>query len=85
MLQADAIIQNRCQLHQKLADNTARQTWLATYLELPEKPFVVVKFLAFGGQIQWKNLKLFEREAQVLKQLNHRYCKQNFASLVAVT
>lgn len=28
--------------------------------------------MAFGGQFQWENLKLFEREAQVLKQLNHR-------------
>jgi serine/threonine protein kinase len=27
--------------------------------------------LAFGGQIQWEDLKLFEREAQILKQLNH--------------
>ena len=71
MLQAEEIIQNRYQLKQKLGDNTARQTWLATDLELPEKPFVVVKFLAFGGQIQWENLKLFEREAQVLKQLNY--------------
>lgn len=71
MLQAEAIIQNRYQLKQKLGDNTARQTWLATDLELPENPQVVVKLLAFGGQIQWENLKLFEREAQVLKQLNH--------------
>jgi len=25
----------------------------------------------FGDQVQWDNLKLFEREAHVLKQLNH--------------
>ena len=32
---------------------------------------VVVKLLAFGGDIQWDDLKLFEREAQILKQLHH--------------
>ncbi len=73
MLQAEDILQNRYQLKQKLADNVARQTWLATDLEASnlEKSQIVVKLLAFGGQVQWENLKLFEREAQVLKQLNH--------------
>lgn len=73
MLQTEEIIQNRYQLKQKLGDNTARQTWLAIDLESPDNTQVVVKFLAFGGQIQWENLKLFEREAQVLKQLNHSH------------
>ncbi len=56
-----------------MGDNVARQTWLATDLEVSnsENSQVVVKLLAFGGQVQWENLKLFEREAQVLKQLNH--------------
>jgi serine/threonine protein kinase len=71
MLEAETILQNRYQLKQKLGDNPARQTWLAIDLQLPENPQVVVKLLAFGGQIQWENLKLFEREAQVLKQLSH--------------
>ena len=71
MLEAETILQNRYQLKQKLGDNPARQTWLAIDSQLPDKPQVVIKLLAFGGQIQWENLKLFEREAQVLKQLNH--------------
>lgn len=71
MLEAETILQNRYQLKQKLGDNTARQTWLAIDLELPDNPQVVIKLLAFGGQIHWENLKLFEREAQVLKQLDH--------------
>ena len=73
MLQAEDILQNRYQLKQKLGDNVAGQTWLATDLEASnlEKSQIVVKLLAFGGQVQWENLKLFEREAQVLKQLNH--------------
>lgn len=36
MPQAEEIIKNRYQLKQKLGDNTARQTWLATDLESPE-------------------------------------------------
>lgn len=73
MLQAEQILQNRYQLKQKLGDNAARQTWLATDLEAStsENSQVVVKLLAFGGGVQWDNLKLFEREAQVLKHLNH--------------
>ncbi len=71
MLEAETILQNRYQLNKKLGDNTARQTWLAIDSQFPENPQVVIKLLAFGGQIQWENLKLFEREAQVLKQLNH--------------
>ena len=72
MLQAEHILQNRYQLIQKLGENTARQTWLANDLEASTtETQVVVKLLAFGGQVQWDNLKLFEREAQVLKQLDH--------------
>ncbi|MEW6495543.1 MAG: type IV pilin-like G/H family protein, partial [Cyanobacteriota bacterium] len=32
---------------------------------------VIVKLLAFNPQMHWDELKLFEREAQVLKNLNH--------------
>lgn len=73
MLEAETILQNRYQLKQKLGDNPARQTWLAIDSKSPDNPQVVIKILAFGGQVQWENLKLFEREAQVLKQLNHPY------------
>jgi len=73
MLEPEQILQNRYQLKQKLGNNAVRQTWLAEELvaDDAECSQVVVKFLAFGGQIQWEDLKLFEREAQILKQLNH--------------
>lgn len=72
MLQTEQILQNRYQLKQKLGENAARQTWLATDLEaFDSQNQVVVKLLCCGGQMQWENVKLFEREAQVLKQLNH--------------
>ena len=73
MLETEQILQNRYQIKQQLGENAARQTWLATDLENSDSQNaqVVVKLLCFGGQVQWENLKLFEREAQVLKQLNH--------------
>jgi serine/threonine protein kinase len=69
MLQAEQILQDRYQLKQKLGHNASRQTWLAK--DLRSQHTVVVKLLTFSDQVQWDNLRLFEREAHVLKQLNH--------------
>ena len=73
MLEAEQILQNRYQLQRSLGNNGIRQTWLARDLQAPdtEKQQVVLKLLAFGGNVQWEDLKLFEREAQILQQLNH--------------
>ena len=70
MLEAQ-ILQGRYQLKQRLGRRGAgRQTWLAVDLATPANDLIIVKFLAFSG-VQWDELKLFEREAQVLKHLNH--------------
>lgn len=71
MLQAEQILNERYQLKRKLGHNAGRQTWLAEDIGVSPTELVVVKLLAFGGEVQWDDLKLFEREAQVLKQLNH--------------
>ncbi|HEY9744344.1 MAG TPA: protein kinase, partial [Coleofasciculaceae cyanobacterium] len=71
MLQAEQILHERYQLKQKLGQNAGRQTWLAEDLAISPTQRVIVKLLAFGGEVQWDDLKLFEREAQILKQLNH--------------
>ncbi|RCJ31971.1 serine/threonine protein kinase [Nostoc minutum NIES-26] len=73
MLQAEQLLQDRYQIQCQLGNNGIRQTWLAKDLQASnaEKSTVVVKLLAFGGTIQWDDLKLFEREAQILKQLHH--------------
>jgi len=71
MLQAQEVLHDRYQLKQKLGQNAGRQTWLAEDVGVSPTELVVVKLLAFGGEVQWDDLKLFEREAQVLKQLNH--------------
>ena len=71
MLEAEQVLHERYQLKQKLGHNAGRQTWLADDIAVfPIQP-VVVKLLAFGGEVQWDDLKLFEREAQILKQLAH--------------
>ena len=69
MLCVRQIINQRYQLQQKLGERPARQTWLAQ--DTTTNSPVVIKFLAFGGQMQWSDLKLFEREAQILRELNH--------------
>jgi serine/threonine protein kinase len=72
MLQAGQVLHERYKLQQKLGQNAGRQTWLAEDLTAqPAGEPVILKLLTFGGDVQWDDLKLFEREAQVLKQLSH--------------
>jgi serine/threonine protein kinase len=70
MLEPQAIVNQRYQLERQLGQNAGRETWLAKDLQ-KEHELVVVKLLAFGGHVQWEDLKLFEREANVLKALDH--------------
>ena len=62
-------LKERYQLQRQLGNNAGRQTWLAHDLQSGEQ--VTVKLLAFNPQMEWDEFKLFEREAAVLKQLNH--------------
>ncbi len=71
MLEPKQILQQRYQLKQKLAQNAGRQTWLAEDISIQPAETVILKFLSFGEQFQWQDLKLFEREAEILKQLSH--------------
>ncbi|MFB2935724.1 serine/threonine protein kinase [Aerosakkonemataceae cyanobacterium BLCC-F154] len=70
MLKAEEILGDRYQLKKQLGKNAGRQTWLAE--DIISKQLVIVKLLAVSPQTQWQELKLFEREAQVLANLNHR-------------
>jgi serine/threonine protein kinase len=70
MLQPQQVLQERYQLQHQLGRTAAgHQTWLVTDLQSNEQ--VTLKLLAFAPQMQWEELKLFEREAQVLQSLNH--------------
>ncbi|MBD2465979.1 serine/threonine protein kinase [Oscillatoria sp. FACHB-1407] len=72
MFTANQILQQRYELQQQLGiTRRGRQTWLARdFVTQPNRP-VIIKLLIFNAELQWDDLKLFEREAQVLKSLNH--------------
>lgn len=76
MTQPGHILNNRYQLQEKLGQDASRQTWLAVDLGTQHQEQVVVKLLTLSPQMQWDEYKLFEREAQVLKNLNHRCIPQ---------
>nr|WP_290226612.1 serine/threonine-protein kinase [Trichocoleus desertorum] len=63
------VLCDRYRIQSLLGHQTSRRTFLAKDLQtwLP----VVVKVLLFGPDFSWQDLKLFEREAEVLKSLNH--------------
>lgn len=69
MLKPGQILDNRYQLQKKLGQNNSRQTWLA--ISLTSQKQVVLKLLTLNPQMQWEEHKLFEREGEVLKNLNH--------------
>jgi serine/threonine protein kinase len=64
------LLQQRYQLQQQLGRTAAGHlTWLAIDRHSQER--VTIKLLAFNPQMQWEELKLFEREAQILQTLDH--------------
>jgi serine/threonine protein kinase len=72
MLQSQQVLQERYCLKEQLGRTGAgRQTWLATDLQSLPHQLVIIKLLAFNPQMQWEDVKLFERESQVLKHLDH--------------
>jgi len=71
MWEAGQVISDRYQLKENFGNNIGRQTWLAQDLSSETSELVIVKLLTFGGNIPWDDVRLFEREAQILQQLNH--------------
>jgi len=71
MLATQQILCDRYKLKKQLGKNPGRQTWLAEDISTESKKQVIVKLLAVSPQTDWQELKLFEREAQVLANLNH--------------
>lgn len=71
MFESDDIIVDKYQLKQRLGNTaTGHQTWLA--IDQLTQENVTIKLLAFSPQMQWEELKLFEREAEVLQSLQHQ-------------
>ncbi|PPS41194.1 serine/threonine-protein kinase [Chroococcidiopsis sp. TS-821] len=63
------ILGNRYEVHQQLAKKSGRRTLLAR--DLTTQEFVVVKLLSFSSDFEWDDLKLFQREAEILKTVTH--------------
>ena len=62
-------LNNRYEIRKELGKAVGRRTLLAT--DLQENCPVVIKVLTFDSDFEWTNLRLFEREGEVLKSLDH--------------
>lgn len=60
---------NRYEIQQRLSRKPGRQTYLAFDRQTQDR--VIVKLLIFGYDFDWNDLALFEREANILRTLNH--------------
>lgn len=69
ILAVGRVLGDRYRVERLLGGGGVRETWLA--VDLKSDRLVAVKLLGFGAAVGWENVKLFEREALVLKQLNH--------------
>lgn len=69
ILAVGQVLGDRYRVERLLGGGGVRETWLAADLEGDR--LVAVKLLGFGAAVNWDSLKLFEREAAVLKQLDH--------------
>ncbi|MEM7726013.1 MAG: serine/threonine-protein kinase [Cyanobacteria bacterium P01_A01_bin.45] len=65
----EQLLQERYKIQEQLGKNPGRRTLLAK--DLKTQDLVVVKILNFSDDFEWQDLKLFEREAQILQQLSH--------------
>ncbi len=65
----DQMLIGRYEIQKQLGKNPGRKTVLA--IDHQTQELVVVKLLTFGEDFEWQSLKLFEREAEVLKSLDH--------------
>ncbi|WP_295622186.1 serine/threonine-protein kinase [Chamaesiphon sp. GL140_3_metabinner_50] len=64
----DRVLNQRYQIQSLLGRQTGRRTFLAQDLQTERS--VVLKLLLFGVDFTWDDLKLFEREAEVLRSLD---------------
>jgi serine/threonine protein kinase len=63
------ILSQRYQIQSQLGKKSGRRTFLA--IDTITQQQVVIKLLIFDRDFDWQDLKLFEREAETLKSLEH--------------
>jgi serine/threonine protein kinase len=64
-----SLFQDRYRIKSLISRQTGRRTFLA--IDRQTNNEVAIKLLLFGPDFTWEDLKLFEREAEVLKSLDH--------------
>jgi serine/threonine protein kinase len=69
MITTDTVLTDRYQIEGLLSQKAGRRTFLAK--DLQSQVPVIIKLLRFGDGFEWDDLKLFEREAATLKNLDH--------------
>ncbi len=62
-------LNNRYEIQQTLSKKQGKQTFLG--LDQVTQKWVIVKVFLFNQGLEWEDLKLFEREAETLKELDH--------------
>ncbi|AFY57795.1 serine/threonine protein kinase [Rivularia sp. PCC 7116] len=62
------VLKERYEILRQLAKKAGRKILLARDLQTNE--LVVIKLLIFNSEIEWEELKLFQREAQILRNLS---------------
>jgi len=62
-------LRDRYEINRELSHKAGRRTFLAQDTHSQKK--VIIKILQFDQNFQWNDLKLFEREADTLRNLNH--------------
>ncbi|WP_373542269.1 serine/threonine protein kinase [Chamaesiphon sp.] len=65
----NTVLIDRYQIRQQLSQKAGRRTFLAH--DLQSQDLVIIKILRFDPDFQWDDLKLFEREASTLQNLDH--------------
>jgi eukaryotic-like serine/threonine-protein kinase len=65
----EEILQNRYEIQRQLGKKAGRRTLLAR--DRISQQLVIIKLLTFSSDFAWEDLKLFEREAETLKTLEH--------------
>jgi serine/threonine protein kinase len=65
----DSMLAGRYEIQRQFSRKAGRRTFLAQDMETLS--LVIIKILRFDAEFQWDDLKLFEREAQTLQQLEH--------------
>ncbi|HEY9701156.1 MAG TPA: serine/threonine-protein kinase, partial [Allocoleopsis sp.] len=69
MFNENEIINHRYEIREQLSKQPGRRTFLA--LDLQSQNLVIIKILLFDPDFQWDDHRLFEREAQILQNLDN--------------